>query len=89
MNAPLVIATIAKNSREMVRIALDEFRGVKLVDIRVMAQMNDPSGQSVPTKKGISLRIELLGELIAALRNAEAEAQRLGLRVDASEDERR
>ena len=79
MSGPTIIATLEKNSRELVRIALDEYRGVPLVDVRVMAPAIDPTGLPIPTKKGIALRIELLPELVVALQAAEAEARRLGL----------
>jgi hypothetical protein len=74
-----VIAIIAKNKRERVRVALDAYRGVDLVDIRVLAQLDDPSGLLVATKKGVSLKIEQLPELISALRAAEAVARARGL----------
>jgi Transcriptional Coactivator p15 (PC4) len=60
MNAPAVIATIAKNARESVRVALDEYRGVRLIDIRVIVPLDGQTGVLVPTKKGIALKIELL-----------------------------
>jgi hypothetical protein len=65
MSGPTIIATLEKNSRESVRIALDEYRGVSLVDVRVMAPAIDPTGLPIPTKKGIALRIELLPELVS------------------------
>ena len=79
MRKPTIIANLSKNSRETVRIALDEYRGVNLVDIRIMVIANDPSGAEVPTKKGISLRVEQLPHLLAALHAAEAEVRRSGL----------
>jgi hypothetical protein len=39
MTSPIVIRIIAKNSRESVRIALDEFRGLDLIDVRVLAKL--------------------------------------------------
>jgi hypothetical protein len=42
---------------------------------------DDPSGGLVPTKKGISLKVERLPELIAALQAAEAEARNRGLLI--------
>jgi hypothetical protein len=77
MTFPTIISTIQKNSRETVRVALDEFRGVQLIDIRVV--VDGHSGVPVPTKKGVNLKIELLPELVAALQAAELEARRLGL----------
>jgi transcriptional coactivator p15 (PC4) len=76
---PLVVAYLTKNQRETVRIALDEFRGVRLIDMRVMAPLGDPGGTLVPTKKGLCLRVDLLPELLEAIQKAEQEARRLGL----------
>jgi hypothetical protein len=48
MTSPTVIAVLAKNSRESVRIALDEFRGLHLIDVRVLAKVNDPKRRTSP-----------------------------------------
>jgi transcriptional coactivator p15 (PC4) len=79
MSTATVIATIPKNSREWVRVALDEYRGVNLIDIRVLVELNPETGLPIPTKKGVSLKVEKLPELIAALNDALVEAQRQGL----------
>jgi len=76
---PTVIATLPKNRRETIRVALEAYRGIELVDVRVMAALDDDTGLTVPTKKGISLRVEQLPALIEALQDAEAEARRRGL----------
>lgn len=73
------VACLTKNSREDVRIALTEFQGLKLVDLRIYAFLSGENGTKYPTKKGLSLRVERLPALIKALRKAEAEAQRQGL----------
>lgn len=75
MTDPRLVATIAKNSREEVRISLDSFKGVDLVDIRTFANFQDGDGERRATKKGVSLKREKLPELIAALQAA-AEALR-------------
>ena len=36
---PLIIATLTKNARESVRVALDEFRGHNLLDVRVVVPL--------------------------------------------------
>lgn len=74
------IAIIPKNSREEVRVALDEYQGAQLVDVRIFADYaaGDVDGRC-PTKKGISLKVERLDDLIAGLASARAEAQRRGL----------
>lgn len=77
--APVVIATLEKNRRERVRVALDEFEGVKLIDLRVTVEMTTTSGLYSPTKKGLALRVEQLPALVVALVAAEAKARELGL----------
>ena len=70
------IATITKNSREEIHVALTKFKNHQLVDIRVFA---DNGSEHVATKKGISIAVQRLPELIQALQGAEAEARRCGL----------
>lgn len=83
MSKPHPIAVIAKNSREEVRVCLDEFAGHQLVDIRTYA---DYSAGVVemrgPTKKGVSLAVERLPDLIEGLEVAKAEAIRRGLLIE-------
>ena len=74
-----VIARIPKSAREEVRVSLETWRGRHSIDVRVYAQLADPSGEIVPTKKGASLPIAKLPELITALQDAKSEAARLGL----------
>lgn len=52
-----VIAQFEKNATEVVRVSLTEFRGHKLIDIRVY--YSDDEGQYKPTKKGVSLSVGL------------------------------
>jgi hypothetical protein len=78
MADPVILAEIGKNSREAVRIALDEYRGSKLIDIRTVCQWGDVDAFR-PTRKGVSLKLEHLPALIEALQRAEAEAVRLGI----------
>ena len=55
-----VIAQFEKNATEVVRVSLTEFRGHKLLDFRVY--YSDDEGQYKPTKKGISLSVDLYAE---------------------------
>lgn len=71
-----IIATVPKNSREHIRVSLTAFKGYNLVDVRVYCERD---GEAKPTKAGVSVNVERLPELCAALEKAEAEAQRLGL----------
>lgn len=74
---PLMVAAIGKNAREEVRVVLDTFKGSQLVDMRAFSTFS-AAGVMMPTKKGLSLRAELLPELIAALEKARDEAEALG-----------
>ena len=71
------IASFSKNSTEEVRITLEEFKGHKLLDIRVWYQ--DDHGEKKPTKKGISIAASLFPELKAALEKAETVLKDKGL----------
>jgi len=73
-----LIGTIEKNEIEQVQVALDEFNGVPLIDVRVFTQYRT-TGEMGPTKKGVSLKIALLLGPIEALQKAEAAARDRGL----------
>ena len=64
---------LEKNSRESLVINQSEFKGVKLVDIRVFYK--DEAGDLKPTKKGVSVRPEQLDALIKALSTVSATAR--------------
>ena len=53
-----VISQITKNAREVVLLSLSEFKGRKLIDIRVHVP-GDQEGDWVPTRKGVSLAVSL------------------------------
>jgi hypothetical protein len=72
-----VISDIQKNQREVLRVALDEFKGHQLVAARLW--FDDGSGELKPTPKGLTIKVELLPELIAALRAAETAVRDAGL----------
>jgi hypothetical protein len=82
MSEPHIIARIEKNRLEEVVIAVDHFRGVDLIDIRIHADFSGADKERRPTKKGIALKIEKLPDLIAALNAAADEARRRGLLKD-------
>lgn len=56
---------IRKNSAETVRIAARRYQGHDLIDIRVFARTKD--GSVIPTKKGVSLNIDLVPDLLECL----------------------
>ncbi len=74
------IATIEKSKIEELRVALKEYKGHRYVDIRTFAEPYADEGQGrVATKKGVTLSLAKLPELIEALQKAEVEARALGL----------
>ena len=79
MTQPTVIAVLPKNRRESLRIALDQYQGSNLVDLRVVVELSETSGLATPTRKGVALRVEMLPDLIEALGKAAAKARELGL----------
>jgi Transcriptional Coactivator p15 (PC4) len=64
-----LVARIAKNPTEEVRISLTSYRGHDLVDIRVFFQ--DEQGEWRPTKRGVSLSVDSFAELREAVVKAE------------------
>ena len=66
--------TVRKNAIETIHIRRTEFNGVELLDVRAYAER--PAGGPVPTKKGLSLRLELWRELLPLIEQALAEVNR-------------
>ena len=74
------ITTIEKNRSEELRISLKEYKGHRYADIRTFTEPYADEGQGrVATKKGVTLSLAKLPELIAALQQAESEARAAGL----------
>ena len=74
------IAVTEKNKTEEIRISLCEYKGHKLVSLRVFTEPYADHGQGrVPTKKGINCRVTLLPQIVEALQEAEAEVRKAGL----------
>ncbi len=53
-----VISQITKNAREVVFLSLSEYKGRRLIDIRVHVP-GEQEGEFVPTRKGVSLSVNL------------------------------
>ncbi len=64
-----VITQFEKNATEVVRISLTEYRGHKLIDMRVY--YSDDAGQYRPTKKGVSLSVSLYADFKQAMQTLE------------------
>ena len=75
------IATIPKNQREEIRVALSEFESKGTVHDMVGARIfyDDGAGERNPGRNGLNVPTRLLSKLVAALRKAEAEARAAGL----------
>jgi hypothetical protein len=71
------IAELRKNSRETLRITLDQFNGVSLVSIRVWER--DRGGELRATKSGVTCRVQMLPKLTHAVGRAFEKAHRRGL----------
>ncbi|RME87861.1 MAG: transcriptional regulator [Candidatus Hydrogenedentota bacterium] len=65
---PILLHEFQKNSKEIVRVEISEYRGKKLLNIRTWF-LND-EGQYLPSKKGIAVSVEKIPELIDALKKA-------------------
>ena len=72
------IAVLRKNSVENLHIDISEYHGRDLLALRVWT-LDSPIAESVPTKKGVTLSIRMLPEIIEALQQAELVAQGAGL----------
>jgi hypothetical protein len=59
------IIEIEKNSREIIRISLSEFKGKKLIDLRVWYK--DKEDEYKPSQKGLSLSVDKYKELKDAI----------------------
>ena len=62
------LGTIHKNSREEIRFTVETSKGCEIVNGRVW--YCDDAGYYRPGKQGLAIRLELMGELLAALRKA-------------------
>ena len=60
-----LIEQFEKNATEVVRVSLTEYRGRKLVDVRVY--YSDSEGQYHPTKKGVSLSVDVYPDFKRAM----------------------
>lgn len=77
-NANRWVADVPKNSREVLRIQLTEFKGYELVNLRIWYRPDD-GDELRPGNKGFTLRVEKLLELRAGIDQAIEQARREGL----------
>ena len=76
-----LIATIPKNSRERIEVALSEFTkdGLTFDMVSARVHYDDGSGQYKPGRNGLNVQVKLLPALVDALRQAEEKARAAGL----------
>ena len=80
------VKTIAKNSNEEIRVGLAEYMGQQTAYMRVYATPYADKGQDkVPTRKGLTIAVHRLPNLINALQETERRAREAGLLEDESE----
>ncbi len=76
MSDERTVAVIPKNGREELRISLSEYRGTRLVNLRVW--YNGTTGEMKPGKDGFAIRIDLLADLADGVSRALEEARACG-----------
>jgi len=59
------VREIQKNTLDVIRIQKTKYKGHDLVDVRVYVE--DKNGEKIPTRKGITFKVDLLDEVISAL----------------------
>lgn len=75
---PILVARLPKNADEEVRVTIDKFKNHLLLDVRIFADFT-AANTPFPTKRGVSIRIGQLPDLLDALQDAAAAARKLGL----------
>lgn len=75
MSAPI---EIEKNSRETLRLSVDEFKGRMLLSARVWYEPRE-GGERRPGREGWAIAVDKLPDVIAALQQLEAQARKDGL----------
>ena len=72
-----LVAQFEKNSKEEVRVSIDDFHGRKLINLRVFYRTDN--GEWLPGKQGIALGIDRYRDLADALVKLGEELQTRGL----------
>ena len=79
-----VVSQFHKNSVEIVKLCLSNWKGKEYIDLRIWIMQNPAEpGSEVATKKGIRLSVDLLPKLIEALN----EASRIHKKEEGKRDE--
>lgn len=81
-----LIKSIEKNAKEDIRLELCEFKGHNLLNLRIFFKAHDGI---FPTKKGITLNLSLIPEILEGLQEARLEAEKAGLLPSDQREKRR
>jgi hypothetical protein len=84
MTEPIIVAEFQKNSRECVRVMIDEFKGQTLISVRVFYRGDGQEWR--PGRAGIGMAVQHVGKLADALAQAKAKAIELRLIAPSERD---
>jgi hypothetical protein len=73
---PIVITEWERNSREIVRVALDQYNGAFTINVRVWYRDGD---EFKPGRSGLTLALKHLPKLASGLANALSRAEAMGM----------
>lgn len=64
----MIIGDIEKSSLETIRVAVEDYKGAKRLDIRIYYK--DNNGELKPTRKGVPFRPEDIDKLVGLINEA-------------------
>ena len=71
MGPEKIVSRTPKSSREEIRVGVTTYRGTRLIYIRSFVYMDNEGSQWWPTKRGVSMRVELYPHLLETLEEVE------------------
>ena len=81
----IVVGSFPKNNREEVRVTLSKYKGYDLVGVRQW--FRNENDEPRPSKSGVTIRVELLPELLQLIQQAKDTAVEKGiLELDEGEE---
>ncbi len=73
----IVVGSFPKNNREEVRVTLSKYKGYDLVGVRQW--FRNENDEPRPSKSGVTIRVELLPELLQLIQRAKDTAVEKGI----------
>ncbi len=74
-----LVVQFEKNSKEEVRVSIDDFRGRKIININIRVYYRSDSGQWLPGKQGLAVAVDRYRDLADAVLRLGEELQAQGL----------